>query len=224
MSFSDIFKNSFLSNYTNANIGTVDIVVILAVTAILAVYIFFIYRLYTRKNFYNKEFNISLVALALITVSIILSIQSSIVVSLGMVGALSIVRFRTAVKSAMDLIFLFWALAIGIICGVGLFEIVIFSSLAVTFFIFALDMVPIAKSPVILVVQSNRKESETDILKVISEHAKFFKVKSRNINRGQLNVVVEIRTKSAGQLLQDVYNITGIEYASVIDHNGETAF
>lgn len=120
MSFKDVFKNSFMNSVNMADLSVSQIVTIFGVTLLFALYIFFIYRILTRKNFYNKSYNTALAAVALITAAVIITIQSSIVVSLGMVGALSIVRFRTAVKDPLDLVFMFWALAIGIICGVGL--------------------------------------------------------------------------------------------------------
>ena len=121
MGFNDVLKKSFIQTATEGmSIG--NAVLALGITCLIAVYIFFIYRVMTRKSFYSKSFNVSLVALSLITAAIILSIQSSVVISLGMVGALSIVRFRTAVKEPMDLVFLFWSISIGIICGAGLLD------------------------------------------------------------------------------------------------------
>lgn len=116
MSVRDVIKNSFL-NQINTDISTTDVLVVLLATAILGVYLFFIYRMVCKKAFYSKSFAISLVVIALVTSIIIITIQSSVVISLGMVGALSIVRFRTAIKDPMDLAFLFWAISIGIICG-----------------------------------------------------------------------------------------------------------
>ena len=154
MTFEDIFKKSFLEGYSTIEINTATILVALFFSLILGLYIFFCYRVMTRRTFYSRNFNISLVALTLITSAIILTIQSSVVVSLGMVGALSIVRFRTAIKDPMDLVFLFWAISVGIICGAGLSEIAILSSLAVTLVLYVLNLVPVGKAPMILVVSA----------------------------------------------------------------------
>ena len=151
MTFSDIFKKSFLEGYSTVEMSTNTILAALLWTTILALYIYFCYRIMTRKSFYSKSFNIALVAMALLTAAIILTIQSSIVVSLGMVGALSIVRFRTAIKDPMDLVFLFWAISVGIICGAGLSEIALLVSLAVTLLLFVLDRAPVVAAPMILV-------------------------------------------------------------------------
>ncbi|MBQ5757619.1 MAG: DUF4956 domain-containing protein, partial [Clostridia bacterium] len=121
MSFSDVFKESFLDGFESIDVRS--IAVALALSCLFAFYIFIVYRVMTRKTFYSKTFNIALAGVTVITTAIILTIQSSIVVSLGMVGALSIVRFRTAVKEPMDLMFLFWSISVGIICGAGIAEI-----------------------------------------------------------------------------------------------------
>lgn len=224
MSIQDTFKKSFLNNFNTADISTSDIVMTLLVTLLLALYIFFIYRVITRKSFYNKSFNISLAALAVITAAIIITIQSSIVVSLGMVGALSIVRFRTAVKDPLDLVFLFWAIAVGIICGVGLFDVAGIASIIVTILIFALDMIPVAKVPMILVVRTAYSDMQSDILAVVAEASKYYKVKSRNITGGQLNMIIELRTKDEEKLLDAIWSLEGMEYASLLDHDGEVTY
>ena len=153
--FSDIFKKSFLQGFTGGDISTGRIAATLIVTALIALYIFVIYRVVTRKTFYSKTFNISLTALAVITAAIILAMQSNLVISLGMVGALSIIRFRTAIKDPMDLVFLFWSISIGIICGAGLYEIAVITSLLVTVGIILLDMIPTSKAPMMLVVNAS---------------------------------------------------------------------
>lgn len=224
MKFGDVIKKSVLNSFTTTDISTTQIAVILGITLIIALYIFFIYRVLNRKNFYNKNFNISLVAMALITATIIIAIQSSIVVSLGMVGALSIVRFRTAVKDPLDLVFLFWSLATGIICGVGLFEVAIISSIVVTVIVFGLDWLPISKVPVLLVIQADNKKAEKEVLKVVEKCTKYYKVKSRNLSKGRFNMVVEIRVKTEEDLFGKVSDVAGVEHVSLIDHNGETAF
>ena len=155
MGFKDVFKKSFLEGFTSMDITTGKIAATLIVTALLALYIFAIYRLVTRKVFYSKNFNISLAVMSLITAAIILAMQSNLVISLGMVGALSIVRFRTAIKDPMDLAFLFWSISIGIICGAGLYEIALVTSVGVTVFILVLDMLPVGKAPMMLVVNSS---------------------------------------------------------------------
>ena len=177
MGFKDVFKKSFLEGFTSMDITTGKIAATLIVTALLALYIFAIYRLVTRKVFYSKNFNISLAVMSLITSAIILAMQSNLVISLGMVGALSIVRFRTAIKDPMDLAFLFWSISIGIICGAGLYEIALVTSVGVTVFILVLDMLPVGKAPMMLVVNSSEMNGEKAVLDVVGKYARYYKVK-----------------------------------------------
>ncbi|MCM1135854.1 MAG: DUF4956 domain-containing protein [Clostridium sp.] len=225
MSFADIFRQSFLEGYSGGEIGTTRTVIALAVTCILGFYIFFIYRIITRKIFYSKTFNISLVALAIITAAVILTIQSSIVVSLGMVGALSIVRFRTAIKEPMDLIFLFWAISVGIICGAGLFETGILASLLLTAVIFVLDRIPVAKAPMIFVVNADSSSGQGKaILDIVRKYSKYYKVKSRNVSNGKLDMVVEVRISEEEEFVNEVSAMEHVHSVSLISHDGEATF
>lgn len=125
MNFGDIFKSSFINAFSGNEVSGGQTVVILLSTCLVALYLFGVYRVVTRKTFYSKNFNISLAALAVITAIVIMTVQSNIVLSLGMVGALSIVRFRTAIKDPMDLVFLFWAISVGIACGARMLDMVL---------------------------------------------------------------------------------------------------
>ncbi|MCI9008203.1 MAG: DUF4956 domain-containing protein [Lachnospiraceae bacterium] len=224
MGFQDVFKKSFLEGFSSMDITTGKIAATLLVTALLALYIFMIYRLVTRKVFYSKSFNISLAALSLITAAIILAMQSNLVISLGMVGALSIIRFRTAIKDPMDLVFLFWSISIGIICGAGLYEVALVTSVAVTVCILVLDLLPVAKAPVMLVVNSSRMDGEGAVLEVVGKYAKSYKVKSRNLSKGRLDMVVELRVKDESGLVKETAELEGMISASLIAHDGEVTF
>lgn len=167
MGFADIFKQSFLDGFSSMELGFKEIMIVFFITACLAMYIFFVYRVITRRTFYSKNFNISLAMLCMITAAVILTIQFSIVISLGMVGALSIVRFRTAIKDPMDLVFLFWSISVGIICGAGLAEVAVILSLLVTIGIILLDRLPVAAAPMLLVINTDNVEMEEKILSAI---------------------------------------------------------
>ena len=224
MGFKDVFKKSFLEGFTSMDITTGKIAATLIVTALLALYIFAIYRLVTRKVFYSKNFNISLAVMSLITSAIILAMQSNLVISLGMVGALSIVRFRTAIKDPMDLAFLFWSISIGIICGAGLYEIALVTSVGVTVFILVLDMLPVGKAPMMLVVNSSEMNGEKAVLDVVGKYARYYKVKSRNLSKGRLDLVVELRVKDESALVSEVAALEGMIGESLIAHDGEVTF
>ena len=224
MGFKDVFKKSFLEGFTSMDITTGKIAATLIVSALLALYIFAIYRLVTRKVFYSKNFNISLAVMSLITAAIILAMQSNLVISLGMVGALSIVRFRTAIKDPMDLAFLFWSISIGIICGAGLYEIALVTSVGVTVFILVLDMLPVGKAPMMLVVNSSEMNGEKAVLDVVGKYARYYKVKSRNLSKGRLDLVIELKVKEESALVSEVAALDGMLSASMISHDGEVTF
>ena len=224
MGFKDVFKKSFLEGFTSMDISAGRIMATFAVTCILACYVFLIYRLVTRKSFYSKGFNVSLAAMSVITAAIILAMQSNLVISLGMVGALSIVRFRTAIKDPMELVFLFWSISIGIICGAGLYEVALVTSVAVKVFILVLDMIPVSRAPMMLVVNSSKMDDEQTVLDVVGKYAKSYKVKSRNLSKGRLDMVVELRVKDESGLVSEVAALDGMIGASLIAHDGEVTF
>lgn len=223
ITFQDIFKKSFLDGYANIELSAKQIVVVMFFALLLGVYIYGVYRFLTKKTFYSKSFNISLVLMSVITASIILTVQSSVVISLGMVGALSIVRFRTAVKDPMDLAFLFWAISVGIICGAGLVEIAIVLSLVATAVIFVLDRVPVLKAPMILVVNSN-EDSDSDILTEIRKNTNNYEEKSRVLTNGNLELVFELRTKDVPSLSRALSSVSGVTSVSIMSHDGEVSF
>lgn len=221
MKFNDILKSSFMDNFAVTGVNITDVLIVMLITFIISLYIFFVYRFMTRKTFYDKSFNISLSAVALITAAIIITIQSSVVVSLGMVGALSIVRFRTAIKDPMDLVFMFWAIATGIICGAGLYMVAFIAALAITLVIYLLDQFPIIQPQKVLVIQASAKDIEDAVINNIAQYTKYYKVKSKNISRDGLNMVVEIKTKEDGVLLQNLSDMENVEYVSLLDYEGE---
>ena len=225
MSFSDIFKKSFLQGYSTIELTTKGIIVALCFSLVLGVYIFFCYRFLTRRTLYSKNFNISLVCMSLITTAIILTIQSSVVVSLGMVGALSIVRFRTAIKEPMDLVFLYWAISVGIICGAGLSEIAIILSVVVTIAVLILNVIPLGRAPMILVISAeNDKETNKAIRQIVRKYSRFYSEKSRNISGGQLNLVMELSVAGGSDLTAELSSLRTVHSVSLLTHDGEVTF
>ena len=224
MSFKDIFKKSFLEGFAGSEITLVTIAAALGIACALALYMFLAYRLITRKTFYSKSFNIALAGITVITTALILTMQSSVVLSLGMVGALSIVRFRTAIKDPMDLMFLFWSISVGIICGAGLAQVAVVLSIVITLGILILNQFPVAKAPMILVVNANRLDAEADITQVIQRYAKHFQVKSRNMTETTLDLVIELRTMQGSELIQDAMKLDCVASASLLSHDGEVTF
>ncbi|MBQ1389990.1 MAG: DUF4956 domain-containing protein [Clostridia bacterium] len=220
MTFKDIFKNSFLNGFSSG-IDVKTILIGLAITTVLSLYIFFIYRLVTRKTFYAQTFNLSLIAMAVITAAIILTIQSNIVLSLGMVGALSIIRFRTAIKDPLDLVFLYWSISIGIICGAGLSVIAVILTLLISLVVLGMQKYPLKKLSMILVVNSTDIDSDTAILETVAKYSENYKVKSKNLTPSSLDMVIEIKVDAESRLVREVLNIEGVTSASILSHDGE---
>lgn len=223
MGFKDVFKKSFLEGFTDkATAG--EVLAVLAVTCLLACYIFLIYRLMTRKSFYSREFNASLAVLAVITASIILAMQSNLVISLGMVGALSIVRFRTAIKDPLDLVFLFWSISIGIICGAGLYEVALLTCIVVTALLFILENLPLSRAPMLLVATLSGPDAEDGLLAVVKRFSRFYRVKSRNLSQDGMDIIVEVRVKAGCEFIKQVSGISQVQTVSLISHDGEVTF
>ncbi|MCR4851437.1 MAG: DUF4956 domain-containing protein [Lachnospiraceae bacterium] len=224
MSFQDALKKSFLEGFTANEMPTSMVLAILGITFLIGVYIFIIYKLVNRTAMYDKSYHVAMSIICVITAGIILAMQSSIVISLGMVGALSIVRFRTAVKDTMDLLFLFWSIGEGIICGAGLFELAIVVALIVTAGIFILEYLPFNKKPYILIVNCNDPGDEKNILESVKNHSKAYKVRSRNIKKTGLDMIMEVSTGQESDLLKSISDISSVENASLLTHEGEVRF
>lgn len=224
MNFVDIFKSSFLEGYSGAALSAKAVIGIVVITAMISAYIFITYRLVNKKSFYNKSFHASLPALAIITAAIILTIQSNIVVSLGMVGALSIVRFRTAIKDPMDLVFLFWSISVGIMCGASCFSVAVITSAAVTIGILLIEWFPVAKAPQILLVNSESHKNEKEILRTVKKYCSLYKVKARNLTKEHLDMAIEVRVKEEGELVNSLVELSDVVSASLVSHDGEVTF
>ena len=226
MSFKDIFKKSFLEGFSRYDMSPTNIIIVMTISTAFAFYIFMAYRFLTRKTFYSKSFNISLAAVTVITTGIILTIQSSVVISLGMVGALSIVRFRTAVKDPMDLAFLFWAISTGIICEAGLAEIACVLAFVLSIGLFLLDRIPIGRAPQILMVSARGYDAEKAVMEAVKKYSAASTVKSRRLSNGQSDFVIELRTLKFAEpkLIQEVASLECVISSSLLRHDGEVTY
>ena len=224
MNFGEIFNKAFLDGFSNTDIGFMEMAMVFALAVILGGYIYLVYRFVSRQAFYSKQFNVSLAILPVIVAAIILAIQSSIVISLGMVGALSIVRFRTAVKDPIDLTFLFWSISAGIICGAGLGELAVVASLVVTVMLLVLDRLQVVHAPMLLALNLAGLETEEGAVDTVRQYCRHYKVKSRNVTRGKLHMIVEVRTEKGKELLKALEEKEGILSMSLMDHDGEAVF
>lgn len=219
MSFNDIIKNSVLKAFSTPGFSTTNAVISLGICFCVAVYIYFVYRFISRTTFYDKSFNVSMAMISVIVTGIILAMQANLIISLGMVGALSIVRFRTAIKEPLDLLFLFWSISTGIICGAGLYELVILVALVCTMGILFLQVLPIKASPYLVIINAQDKAAETDILSIIKKYSPRFKIDSKNIGQHGMDLIVEIRSKKATQLVDELSEIKLVSSASLLYHD-----
>ena len=221
MELQEMIERAFLKGYVSGNLDAGTVLICILSTAVIAVYIFMIYKSMNRNSFYNKNFSLSLIALAVITSSVILTIQANIVVSLGMVGALSIVRFRTAIKDPMDLVFLFWSISTGIICGAGFALIAVMASLAVTASILVFSMLPESRSSLILVINADSHRNEETIMKIIDACCRYAKTRARNVLKDSLSLTVEVQPRDQKALMDGLMELDCVTSASLVEHCGD---
>lgn len=215
-----VIRNALMNGYATTTIHVNTIFFCIAITACLAVYINIVYRMLNKNSFYSRAFSTALIALAIITAAIILTIQSNIIVSLGMVGALSIVRFRTAIKDPMDLVFLFWAISVGIICGAGFSMIAFIASFVLTIVLIIVSILPSEKGSLVLVVNANEYVEEA-ILDICGQLCKTYKVRARNISKGNVNMAVEVRVNDAHLLVDKMLEVEHVTNVSLVEHDGD---
>lgn len=222
--FKDIFKKSFIEGFSRYDMTPENILVVFAISAIFSVYIFIAYRILTRKTFYSKNFNISLAIINLITAGIILTMQSNVVVSLGMVGALSIVRFRTAIKDPMDLVFLFWSISCGIITGAGQAEIAFALSFIVTIALIVFEKAPVAKAAKILLVSGEGYDIEEKVVSIAQKYCSNFTTKSCSLANNRTDLVLEIKSEKDNELLKEIAALPNVSNSSLLKHDGEVTY
>ena len=141
-----------------------------------------------------------------------------------MVGALSIVRFRTAVKDPMDLVFLFWSISVGIICGAGFAVVAVVASIIISLILLLCDKMPVGTAAVILLVNSTDYKTESKIMEVVENYCESCKVKARNLTKDKLNMAIEVRTGKGGKLVEQLMDLESVTSASLVDHDGEVTF
>lgn len=224
MGIKDIIKKSVLEGFEAGNLSTTECVVTLGMAIVMGLYIYLIYRVTSKSGFYDRSFNKSLASMPVITAGIMLAMQSNLIISLGMVGALSIVRFRNAVKAPGDLTYLFWSISMGIVVGTGLFELAVILSLCMTALQIGLDILPTMRAPYLLVVSGEKSAHEEVLMATVKGYASRVKVRSRNVTTKGTEWVVELQVKDATGLVSDVLMIDGILSVNLLTHDGEVRF
>lgn len=221
MNFADIIKKSVLEKFQTGDITTTTIITTLGISVLLGLFIYLIYRINTKSGFYNRGFNNTLAILPSITAAIMLAMSSSLTISLGMVGALSIVRFRNAVKDSSDLTYLFWSISIGIIVGAGLLELAVILCLIAAVLLSTLDLIPLFRAPSLLIVSGNNSTLEPELLARIKQHTRAAKIRSRNIRKTGAEWILELKVRNEAALLETIAALEGIESVHLMTHDGD---
>lgn len=221
----EFLNKNILNSIQVGELSILGLLTRLGLTFLIGILIFFIYKRSYQGVMYNRAFNISLVVTSIITSLIIMTITSNIVLSLGLVGALSIVRFRTAVKEAIDIVFMFWAIAVGLACGAGLFLVVIVASLfiALVLLVFSFNMkAPWQKDPYLIVLSYMNPQSEGAIFELVENEAGKFKIRSKTISGTNTELTLEVRLSQETHTLVDkLMGIQGMANALLVSYSNE---
>jgi len=220
MTFSEIFKSSFLSNITA--VSMFDMVLALVLAFGLGVFIYLIYKKTYAGVMYSSSFGVTLVALTMITTLVILAVTSNVVLSLGMVGALSIVRFRTAIKEPLDIAFLFWSIAGGIVLAAGMIPLAVFGSVLIGLIILFFANRKEHTNPYIIVLECDGHDSEQKAMAFLKERTNKCTVKSKTARKGSVEVNLEIRLKDDNtDFVNQLSELEGVGSAVLVSYNGD---
>lgn len=222
-SIKDVIKSSVYESLGGGtNLSAKSILLLIMIAALVGLYIYAVYRMSSKSAFYSKDLNVTMAGMPIIVAAIMIAMQSNLLVSLGMVGALSIVRFRNAVKNPIDLLYLFWSISAGIIVGVGLYLLSFVLCIVMTALLLVLDLVPNAKAPDLLVLRALATEIDyEEIESILKGCCKYHKEKSRSIKNGETELIIEIRTAKKEELLDKFFKIKCLTQINCISHDGE---
>ncbi len=218
--FQDIFKSSFLENVTSVSLLDMSLALVLAFG--LGLFIFLVYKKTFTGVMYSSSFGVTLVALTMITTMVILAVTSNVVLSLGMVGALSIVRFRTAIKEPLDIAFLFWSIAVGIVLAAGLIPLAVFGSVVIGIMLLVFVNRKSRYDPYIAVIQCDGQESETRAADFLRQNTRRCVVKSKTVQKDAVELNLEIRLKDENtDFINGLADLSGVRSAVLVSYNGD---
>lgn len=223
MSVKDVIKTSVYNSLGGGtNLSVRNIFLILGMACLIGIYIFAVYKLTSKSEFYSRDLNVTIAGMPVIVAAIMIAMQSNLIVSLGMVGALSIVRFRNAVKNPLDLLYLFWTISAGIICGVGLSVLAIALCIIMTIMLLILETIPNSKASALLVLRSSGKDVDwNNIDEIVNKYTKYRKEKSRSIKNHETEVIYEVKTTQEEVLVNTLQENQGLEQIHFLSHDGE---
>ena len=220
MTFQDAFKSSFLENVSAISVLDMGLALLLAFG--LGLFIFFVYKKTYAGVMYSSSFGVTLVALTMITTLVILAVTSNVVLSLGMVGALSIVRFRTAIKEPMDIAFLFWAIAVGIVLAAGMIPLAVFGSVFIGIIILIFANRKDMTNPFIVVLDCDGQKSEEAALDFLQKHTRRCVIKSKTARKGAVELNLEVRLRNTNtDFINQLTEIDGVQSAVLVSYNGD---
>jgi len=221
MSFKDMIRSSVLSSFSS-DISPQRILLVLAISLVLGIYVFIVYRMAVNNEFYSKDYNRTLVLMAVATAGIVLAVQSNLVISLGMVGALSIVRYRTAIKSSLDLFFLFWAISIGIICGAGLYILAACVCIVVTLALFITGKMASPINLGLLIINCEDRDGAGRVIETVESHAKYVRLKNKTVSADNVELILEYKTTDDKALEQALSDNASVKRFAVMNYDRET--
>lgn len=218
--FSDIFKSSFIEK--TSSFSLTDSFIGLGLAFLIGLFIYYIYKKTFNGVIYSHSFNISLMIMTLATALVIMGISQNVLLSLGMVGALSIVRFRTPIKDPMDLMYLFWSIVAGILCGAGFIPLVVIGSIVIGAVIVLFANKIVVENPYLLVVKLEEDFVEDEVEKLIKSRAKKFALKSKSfVQDYEIEATYEVRVKeNDAKIVSDVSNIPGVRSVVMLSYDG----
>ncbi|MEI2397212.1 DUF4956 domain-containing protein [Paenibacillus phytohabitans] len=219
--FSDMIKSSVTDNFVS-DIRISKILITLGVAFLIGFFIYILYKRVFSGVLYSKSFNVSLMGMTMITATVIIAINSNLVLSLGMVGALSIVRFRTPIKDPTDLIFLFWAAVAGIVTGAGFFTLAIIGSIIIGLILFLFIKRSSIETPYLLVINCDGDDSESEIHSHLNKSVKRYNMKQKTVTAGNIELTLELRLDDKeGGFVNTVSSLTGVKNALLISYSGD---
>lgn len=220
MTFNDIFKSSFLQNVSS--VQPLDMLIALTLAFCVGLFIFYVYKKTYQGVMFSSSFGVTLVALTMITTLVILAVTSNVVLSLGMVGALSIVRFRTAIKEPLDIAFLFWSIAAGIVLAAGLVPLAVFGSVFIGVILLLFVNRKSASNPYIVVLQCDNAENEKAAFSCLAGHTKRCVVKSKTAQKDLIELNCEIRLlDDSTDFINELAAMPGVRSAVLVSYNGD---
>jgi len=218
--FNDIFKSSFLQSVTEFSV--VDTIIGMLFALVIGMFILLVYKKTFNGIMYSNGFAMALVGLTLVTTLVIMAVTSNVVLSLGMVGALSIVRFRTAIKEPMEIVFLFWSLAAGIVVGAGIIPLAVIGSLIIGGLLVLFASKKFDKMPYIVIVNCENEAAEKSAVEIINKSVEKSLVKSKTVTKSGIELTMEIRVKNAETgFVNKVNEVNGVTGATLVSFNGD---